>query len=111
MERRQGATIDYCVVNELPALLWAVNLGSIELHTSLHALQVYVPLNNLNASYRTTKPVARGIAELLESQTPDRVVSRMARALRPGRLDEHGDLFAEVLTLGQEPGVQLAPQV
>jgi hypothetical protein len=35
----------------------------------------------------------------------------MARALRPGRLDEHGDLFAEVLTLGQEPGVQLAPQV
>jgi bifunctional non-homologous end joining protein LigD len=218
----KGATIDYCVVNELPALLWAVNLGSIELHTSLHerqellrptvlafdldpgegvgvlecaevalrvrdlldgfgmqslvktsgskGLQVYVPLNNLNASYRTTKPVARGIAELLESQTPDRVVSRMARALRPGkvfvdwsqntehksmvcvysvrakqrptvstpltweeleaaidagdpgqlvfemddvlaRLDEHGDLFAEVLTLGQEPGVQLAPQV
>src|SRR4051812_22731341 len=30
------ATIDFCVVNELPALLWAVNIGSIELHTSLH---------------------------------------------------------------------------
>src|SRR5438270_13284460 len=29
-------TIDFCVVNELPALLWAVNIGSIELHTSLH---------------------------------------------------------------------------
>jgi DNA primase len=27
------------VVNELPALLWAVNLGSIELHTSLHERQ------------------------------------------------------------------------
>jgi bifunctional non-homologous end joining protein LigD len=218
----KGETIDYCVVNELPALLWAVNLGSIELHTSLHlreellaptvlafdldpgegvgvlecgevalrvrelldgfgmhsfvktsgskGLQIYVPLNNPNASYRTTKPVARGIAELLESQTPDRVVSRMARALRPGkvfidwsqntehksmvcvysvrakqrptvstplvweeveaaidagdpdqlvfemddvvaRVDEHGDLFADVLTVRQEPGVQLAPQV
>jgi bifunctional non-homologous end joining protein LigD len=30
------ADIEYCVVNELAALLWAVNLGSIELHTSLH---------------------------------------------------------------------------
>jgi bifunctional non-homologous end joining protein LigD len=34
--RDKGADIDYCVVNELAALLWAVNLGSIELHTSLH---------------------------------------------------------------------------
>jgi bifunctional non-homologous end joining protein LigD len=34
--RDKEAFIDYCVVNELAALLWAVNLGSIELHTSLH---------------------------------------------------------------------------
>ena len=34
--RAKRANIDYCVVNELPALLWAVNLGSIELHSSLH---------------------------------------------------------------------------
>jgi bifunctional non-homologous end joining protein LigD len=34
--RDKGETIDYCVVNELAALLWAVNIGSIELHTSLH---------------------------------------------------------------------------
>src|SRR4051794_14076380 len=34
--RDKQADIDYCVVNELAALLWAVNLGSIELHTSLH---------------------------------------------------------------------------
>ena len=34
--RDKDAYILYCVVNELPALLWAVNLGSIELHTSLH---------------------------------------------------------------------------
>src|SRR4051812_48124525 len=34
--RDKQANIDFCVVNELAALLWAVNLGSIELHTSLH---------------------------------------------------------------------------
>jgi bifunctional non-homologous end joining protein LigD len=34
--RDKGENIDYCVVNELAALLWAVNIGSIELHTSLH---------------------------------------------------------------------------
>src|SRR3982751_436897 len=30
------ATIDFCVANELGAVLWAVNIASIELHTSLH---------------------------------------------------------------------------
>src|SRR5215212_7844509 len=34
--RDKQANIDYVVVNELATLLWAVNLGSIELHTSLH---------------------------------------------------------------------------
>src|SRR3954464_6597244 len=135
--RDKGQDIDYCVVNELAALLWAVNIGSIELHTSLHlktelhrpsvlafdldpgdgvgiaeccavglrlramferlemcafpktsgskGLQVYVPLN-CNVTYAETKPVARRIAELLEAETPDRVVSRMARNLREGKV-------------------------
>ena len=136
--RDKGATIDYCVVNELVALLWAVNIGSIELHTALHrrdamhtptavafdldpgagaglpeccavglrlqslfdgiglrsfaktsgskGLQVYVPLNAGDVTYAETKPVARRIAELLEAETPDRVVSRMARELRAGKV-------------------------
>ena len=136
--RDKGETIDYCVVNELAALLWAVNIGSIELHTALHrrdamhtptaiafdldpgpgvglaecaavglrlrslfngialesfaktsgskGLQVYVPLNAGDVTYAETKPVARRIAELLEAETPDRVVSRMARDLRRGRV-------------------------
>jgi bifunctional non-homologous end joining protein LigD len=33
-----------------------------------------------------TKPVARRIAEMLEAETPDRVVSRMARDLRAGKV-------------------------
>src|SRR3712207_4323145 len=34
--RDKRANIDFCVVNELAAVVWAVNIGSIELHTSLH---------------------------------------------------------------------------
>jgi bifunctional non-homologous end joining protein LigD len=131
------ASIDYCVVNDVAALLWAVNLGSIELHTSLHTranlhrptllafdldpgegvdvldcadvglllrdvlagiglrtwvktsgskgLQLYVPLNS-DVTYAATKPLARAIAETMEGQWPHRVVSRMAKALRPGKV-------------------------
>src|SRR3954453_19188619 len=135
--RDKGEPIEFCVVQELAALLWAVNIGSIELHTSLHrrddlyrpaaiafdldpgpgagllecadvalrvrallaelgldawpktsggkGLQVYVPLDG-TATYAQTKPVARTVAEVLEAQTPERVVSRMARSLRAGKV-------------------------
>jgi bifunctional non-homologous end joining protein LigD len=136
--REKRTNIDYCVVNELAALLWAVNLGSIELHTSLHTrhdlhrptvlafdldpgegatlldccevalrlrelmragglepfaktsgskgVQVYVPLNSEAVSYELTKPLARKVAELLEAETPERIVSRMAKDLRKGKV-------------------------
>jgi bifunctional non-homologous end joining protein LigD len=47
-------------------------------------LQVYVPLNS-DVSYAEMKPVSRAIAELLEAERPDAVVSRMARNSGPGR--------------------------
>ena len=135
--RDKQADIDFCVVEDLPGLLWAVNIGSIELHTSLHlrgdlhrptalafdldpgegvdvigcgevalrlrgllaevglegvpktsgskGLQIYVPLD-ATATYEQTKPLARQIAETLEAAWPERVVSRMAQALRPGKV-------------------------
>jgi bifunctional non-homologous end joining protein LigD len=135
--RDKEQNIDYCVVNEEAALLWAVNLGSIELHTSLHlrsqlhrptliafdldpgegaglleccevalrlrdlfermalqsyvktsgskGLQLYVPLNT-ETSYDVTKPVARRIAEALSEQTPELVVSQMAKSARAGKV-------------------------
>jgi len=59
-------------------------------------LQVYVPLNTDDATYDATKGFARAVAELLESAEPDLVVSRMAKALRTGKIfvdysqnDEH----------------------
>jgi bifunctional non-homologous end joining protein LigD len=136
--RDKRANIDFCVANELAAVLWAVNIGSIELHTSLHTradlhrptalafdldpgegvdilaccevalwlrdffarlglslypktsgskgLQVYVPLNVDDVTYGVTKPLSRTIAELLESERPDRVVSKMAKQLRRGKV-------------------------
>jgi bifunctional non-homologous end joining protein LigD len=48
-------------------------------------MQVYVPLNT-KTSYDHTKPFARAIAQLLEKQTPDQVVSKMAKADRRGKV-------------------------
>lgn len=133
----KGRNIDYCVVRDLPSLLWAVNLGVIEMHVSLSrrdnvkqptvlafdldpgptanvlscarvalwlrevfeklnmeccakvsgslGMQVYVPLNT-PALYSQTKPLAHAIAELLEKQHPELVVSKMAKVLRRGKV-------------------------
>ena len=32
----EGGVINYCVLNDLPALVWAANLANLELHTFLH---------------------------------------------------------------------------
>ncbi len=34
--KSEGGDIDYCVMNDLPALVWAANLADLELHTFLH---------------------------------------------------------------------------
>ncbi len=34
--RSKGGDIHYCVMNDLPALVWAANLADLELHTFLH---------------------------------------------------------------------------
>ena len=48
-------------------------------------LQVYVPLNK-KASYETTKPFAKAIAQLLAKQTPELVVSKMKKVEREGKV-------------------------
>ncbi len=55
-------------------------------------LQVYAPLNNEEVTYEGdeggggTKPLARAIAQLLEKQTPDLVVSKMKKVERKGKV-------------------------
>ena len=58
-------------------------------------LQVYLPLNT-PVTYDDTKPFAKAVAELLAKQHPDRVVARMTKQLRGGKVfvdwsqnDEH----------------------
>jgi bifunctional non-homologous end joining protein LigD len=135
--RRDGGTIDYCVINDLAALVWTANLADLELHTFLHrapaisrptavafdldpgapadivlccqvgiwlksilddfelqcfaktsgskGLQLYVPLNTAT-TYEKTKAFAHALAERLEREHPDEIVSRMQKALRKGKI-------------------------
>lgn len=48
-------------------------------------MQVYVPLNK-KTSYEVTKPFAKAIAQLMEKQTPDLVVSKMKKVEREGKV-------------------------
>jgi bifunctional non-homologous end joining protein LigD len=49
-------------------------------------LQVYIPLNRRDVSYDVTKPLAKAIAQLLEKQTPDLVLSKMKKVEREGKV-------------------------
>ncbi|MGN6664931.1 MAG: DNA ligase D, partial [Solirubrobacterales bacterium] len=48
-------------------------------------MQLYVPLNG-TATYAETKPFAKAVAETLARKFPDRVVSQMSKARRPGKV-------------------------
>ena len=137
VERSDGSLIHYCLMNGLPALVWAANLADLELHTFLHrapaidrptsmvfdldpgppadivlccqvglwlkavfatfgmqsfpktsgskGIQVSIPLNT-PVTYERTKAFACGIAELLEKQFTDKVVSKMQKSLRVGKV-------------------------
>jgi bifunctional non-homologous end joining protein LigD len=141
-------TVEFCLCEDLPTLVWLGNLAALELHTSLSravpierptamvfdldpgppativdccrvalilhgmfenlglkafpktsgnkGMQLYVPLNVPDATYEKTKGFSRAVAETLEAGEPDLVVSRMAKALRGGKVfidysqnDEH----------------------
>jgi len=135
--RSEGGEVHYCVMDTLPALIWAANLADLELHTFLHkapafgrptaiafdldpgppanivlcceialklkevlsrhklesfpktsgskGLQLFVPLNT-PATYAQTKTFAHTMAETLEQEFPNIVVSKMQKALRPGKV-------------------------
>ena len=48
-------------------------------------LQLYAPLNS-DISYEQTRPFAHEVARSFESQMPEKVVSKMKRSLRPGKV-------------------------
>lgn len=48
-------------------------------------LQLYAPLNS-EVSYQETRPFAHQVAQSFEAQMPDRVVSKMKKSLRSGKV-------------------------
>jgi len=134
---RHDEDIHYCMANDLPTVVWAANLGDLELHTFLSraanvqrptmvvfdldpgppanvlqcaqaalwlkealeelrlrsfpktsgskGLQIYVPLNT-PITYQETKPLARSLAERLEREHPNAIVSKMEKRLRVGKV-------------------------
>src|SRR5271165_293476 len=145
--KSKGHQIDYCLINDLPSLIWASNLANLELHTFLHrapetekptilafdldpgkgvdvllcsqvglwirdllkdlgitcfpktsgskGLQLYVPLNS-PADYEMAKGFAHELALRLAREHPDKVVTKMQKELRVGKVlvdwsqnDEH----------------------
>ncbi|MGI8965367.1 MAG: non-homologous end-joining DNA ligase, partial [Limisphaerales bacterium] len=129
--------INFCLANDLSALVWAANLADLELHTFLSrkpkfqtptmvvfdldpgppativeccqvalwfkeilddmklksfpktsgskGLQIYIPLNT-PATFDLTKTFAKKLAEQLERDHPELVVSKMAKILRQGKV-------------------------
>src|SRR5213075_3061230 len=76
-------------------LLTNMNLKSWAKTSGSKGLQVYVPLNTA-ATFDQTKALSRALAEHLEREHPKLVVSKMAKALRSGKVfvdwsqnDEH----------------------
>lgn len=134
---RYETEIHYCLANDLPSIVWAANLGDLELHTFLaragtvenptmmvfdldpgppadilacaqvafwlrekldtlklksfpktsgsKGLQIYVPLNT-PVTYDQTKLLSRQLAEELEREHPELVLSKMAKNLRSGKV-------------------------
>ena len=69
----------------LRGLFSRLGLESFPKTSGSKGLQIYVPLNG-PATYDATKTFAHAVARLLEAEQPGRVLSRMAKALRPGKV-------------------------
>ncbi len=86
--------VDCCrVALRLRELFEHFDLQSFPKTSGSKGLQLYAPLNNEAITYEAddedgqgTKPLARAIAQLLEKQTPDLVVSKMKKAERKGKV-------------------------
>lgn len=70
----------------LKAMLESLGLDSYPKTSGSKGLQVYVPLNLPRLTYDRTKAFAHALAQLLEREAPDLVVSKMTKSLRKGKV-------------------------
>src|SRR5262249_49475574 len=73
------------VALQLRALLEALKLKSFAKTSGSKGLQVYVPLNT-TVTYEKTRELAHALAELLERDASNGVVSKMQKSLRKGKV-------------------------
>jgi bifunctional non-homologous end joining protein LigD len=135
--QKDNKDVEYCAVDSTAALIWAANLGNLELHATLarepeldrptavvfdldpgppadvltcaevairlrsffedlglqslcktsgsKGMQLYVPLNT-KVTYEETAAFALSTANLLQEQTPDKIVTKMKKELRGGKV-------------------------
>ena len=82
-----ATAIECCrVALQLHGMFDGVGLRSFVKTSGSKGLQVYVPLNRPDVTFELTKPFAKTVAELLEQEQPDLVVSRMTKAKREGKV-------------------------
>jgi len=81
------ATVLECgdVAIHIQELLRKMNLECFVKVSGSKGLQLYVPLNT-SVTYEVTEPFAESVATELERQRPDLIVSKMTKALRPGKV-------------------------
>lgn len=78
--------IDCCrVALTLRDMFGSLNLECFPKTSGSKGLQVYLPLNS-KAGYERTKPFAHTVAQALENDDPKRIVSRMKKELRKGKV-------------------------
>ncbi len=82
----QPATVVECcaVALELRPLLEELGLQPVAKTSGGKGLQLYAPVKNMTS--QETSDLAKGLAERLEQEQPELVVSRMTKALRPGKV-------------------------
>ena len=79
--------VECCEVGlRLHALFENLGLQSFAKTSGLKGLQLYVPLNTPGIAHDQTKHFAKAVAEVLERDEPDLIVSRMTKALRTGKV-------------------------
>ncbi len=71
---------------DLRGLFENLGLASFVKTSGSKGLQVYVPLNVEDVDFARTKRFAKAVAELFEQTEPDRVVSRMTKTRREGKV-------------------------
>jgi len=74
------------VALELRGLFENLGLASFVKTSGSKGLQVYVPLNVEDVDFARTKSFAKAVAELFEQTEGDRVISRMTKARRGGKV-------------------------